>query len=667
MSSKPSQHAGTPSNDVNLKPALIDWTNVSLSEHMRATLLAVDASSVHEKVSVYEGFGSFHSENVEDLIAMKESDYVAPRGLPHFAKRLLTAEELHTLAVARCRMECPAAPRSVRKRARDCEVDPNSPASGCPGAAGCFADTRSCAVTTATTNIITPSLSDSEGATADAPSGTSASGDSSGSHVDALVLSGNWNYEALLERLAAAPVARCDMGLEFRQQYFGITPDITFINHGAFGSCLVGSAAIKRWYEERMEREVVEFVDRELLPFIVHSIRSLSRFLKADPRQVILLQNATFALNCAMRLIEKDDVVAFLDTEYLSVYKMMWFRCQEVGASHHELSISRFLHDTDVMGDDAALTAEIIRQLPPGCTTMIIDCITSTSALHFPIFTHIVPALRRHGVTKIIVDGAHSPLQVELDFASLPPENQPTMFVGNLHKWFSSPKSVGFFWVRAEDADKVRSVVLSHGAGDGLLSEFIWDGTRDYGAYLSIPAIVDFWAAQDVARVRDYCGNLLVAACTMLTQAFASRPVARHAPFMSLVELPDGLQDSYVTGKYIQDVLHDVYAIEVPVKRVEGRYYLRISAFVYNTPSEYVFLKEVVLDIARRWARSEERLTAAATAAREATEDAQRHAQTSASADGEEKPPCDERIRREGGCGVSGLDPTLKRSKTRRF
>lgn len=29
--------------------------------------------------------------------------------------------------------------------------------------------------------------------------------------------------------------------------------------------------------------------------------------------------------------------------------------------------------------------------------------------------------------------------------------------------------------------------------------------------------------------------------------------------------------------------------------------------------------------------------------------------------------PCDERIRRQGGCGVSGLDPTLKRRKTHRF
>lgn len=465
---------------------------------------------------------------------------------------------------------------------------------------------------------------------------------------------------AQISLLHSQPTALCGMGTAFRMAHFSITPDVVFINHGAFGSALSGAMFIKRLYESHMEEEVVAFVDRELLPLIVYSIRSLSRFIHADPRQVVLLQNATFALNCAARMISKDDVVAFLDIEYLAVYKIIWYRCEEVGAALHEISVNQFLHNEDIMGDDAALTAEICRQLPPNCTTMIVDYVSSTSALCLPLFTHVIPALRQRGVSKIIVDGAHAPLQLDLNFASLPPESQPTVFIGNLHKWFSSPKSAGFFWVRRGDADQMRSVVLSHGAGEGLLSEFIWDGTRDYGAYLSIPAIVNFWEQQGCDRVRGYCSQLLLDAAQMLTAAFNSRRVARHSPFMTLVELPEELQDDVITGTYIQDLLHDIFKVEVPVKRIEERFYLRISAFVYNTPAEYLYLREAVLWIAKKWIASPERVALLQKRAEELNRLA------AAGATGEVV-PCDERIRRQGGCGVSGLDPSKKRKKTSKF
>ncbi|KEG07607.1 hypothetical protein DQ04_09301040 [Trypanosoma grayi] len=527
---------------------------------LRRRLEALDGAAITRTVSVYEGFGSFHSENVEDLVAMDTLTY-RPPPLPVFSRRILGCSELQEMDVARDEDE----------------------------------------------------------------------------------RMGIWSRRVQL----------CDFGLPFREEHFAITPEFVFINHGAFGGSLRGALAMKHRYEEMMEREVVEYMDRDLLPLIVYSVRRLAEFLNASPRQVVLVQNATYALNCAMHLIEKDDVVAFFDTEYLSVYKMMYFRCTEVGASFHEIALSKYLHDASLMGDDAALTDEICRHLPTGCTTVVFDYITSTSALCLPVFTHIVPALRRCGVTKIIVDGAHAPLQLEVNLNDLPPEAQPSVLIGNLHKWFSIAKSVGFMWVHAALVDSLHSVVLSHGAGNGLLSEFIWDGTRDYGAYLCIPAAIDFWRAQGLERVRRHCSLLLQRAAEMLTHAFGTRPVARHAPFMSLVELPEALQTPCMTAKYIQDLLHDVYKVEVPVKRVEGRFYVRISAFVYNTPDEYAYLREAVLGIAREWLRSDERQLLLAQEAGNCA-DAPRV-------------PCDKHIREQGGCGLTGLEPVLKRRKGSRF
>ncbi|KAG5474252.1 hypothetical protein LSCM1_03031 [Leishmania martiniquensis] len=571
------------------------WEAVRLPANLQVRLSSMKERTLAADVSAFEGFGSFHSENVEHLITMAEAAYRTPAHFPAFAKRILSKSEISLIQMTsvkeadysplpranagrkRSRMETRLASRAVSLAERK----NGKRETGAQGDASAFVG-----------------CDDMDGVT----NSESVLGRGEGCCVFPPVI-GAWNPSVRQQvcEMANEAVAPCEFGKDFRREHFIITPDMVFINHGAFGSTLVGAMLIKQLYEEHMETEVVQFVDRELLPLIVYSIRALSRFLHADPRQVVLVQNATFALNCAIRMIDGNDVVAFIDTEYLSVYKMLCFRCEEVGATLHEIGLNRFLHDPAVMGDNAALTAEICRQLPANCTTVVLDHVTSTSALCFPVFTHIIPALRQRGVRQIIVDGAHALLQVELDFNALPPESQPTVFVGNLHKWFSSTKSAGFFWVRLDDMKKIHSVVLSHGAGDGLLSEFIWDGTRDYGTYLTIPAMVDFWERQGHHRVRDYCSHLLSSAADMLTIAFGSRKVARHSPFMSLVELPENLQDSRITAKYVQDTLHDIARIEVPVKLIEGRYYVRISAFVYNTPDEYVYLRQAILSIAEKW------------------------------------------------------------------
>ena len=44
----------------------------------------------------------------------------------------------------------------------------------------------------------------------------------------------------------------------------------------------------------------------------------------------------------------------------------------------------------------------------------------------------------------------------------------------------------------------------------------------------------------------------------------------------------------------LQDWLHHTHRIEVPVKRVDGRLYVRISAAIYNEMSDYERLAEAL-------------------------------------------------------------------------
>ena len=479
------------------------------------------------------------------------------------------------------------------------------------------------------------------------------------------------------------PAQRSEFGDPFFLEHFMMSKDFVFVNHGAFGGALRGGVAIKRAYEDLMEEQILAFVDRKLLPWIVYSTRVLAQFLRCSPRDLCMVQNATFGINSVMHLIQKGDRVCYLDTEYLAVYKILWTRCDTVGATLKELPVTKMLHRHDVIGSDDALTAYLESILPSeGCDVFVIDFITSTSAMAFPVLTHIVPMLKRHGVRHIIVDGAHAPLQLALDFDSLPEECRPSVLVGNLHKWFCCPKSVGFIWVREDCRNLIHPAVLSHGTGDGFLSEFVWDGTKDYGSYLAVPAIAEFWAVQDVDRVRQYCASLLDSAVTYLNEQFGGRRVARCAPFLSLVELPEAFQAFTVTGerkrsaaftvtaKFIQDVLHEQYRVEVPVKTVENRVYLRISAFVYNTMAHYECLAKAIHNLADRVKKRQRTSTDSeheVEVEADDSSDANKHGAVSheAQTDSSNPPkiPCSEKMRREGGCGLSGLEPSKRKTK----
>jgi selenocysteine lyase/cysteine desulfurase len=43
-----------------------------------------------------------------------------------------------------------------------------------------------------------------------------------------------------------------------------------------------------------------------------------------------------------------------------------------------------------------------------------------------------------------------------------------------------------------------------------------------------------------------------------------------------------------------QEILHHEHAIEVPVKCLEGRLYVRVSAHIYNTIDQYQHLARVI-------------------------------------------------------------------------
>jgi len=360
-----------------------------------------------------------------------------------------------------------------------------------------------------------------------------------------------------------------------------------------------------------------------LLPHLTHSLRVMAEFVNADPSDVVLVQNATAGMNAVLQsmaggkggVLQPGDRVFMLDTGYGAVKKLAAEVCDKSGAVLDVGVLPLPLPVDD--GHDAAVAAIVkaaVEQIKPNTKAVILDETTSNTAINMPV-AELAAAVREVAGAdcKVVVDGAHGLLAQPLDL----PNSGADYYVSNCHKWFSSPKGVGVLW--AKDPSTLSPLVVSHGFGDGAWSGFAWDGCRDYSAALSLPTVAKFWESLGVEESREYTTSLLHNAVAVLKMSWAPwgitpgtggdliAPMSMHGP-MALVSLPDflGRDATSADAKMVQDALHNDYTVECPVKCVEGKLYVRISAHVYNEPVDYIALGTGVVAIITNYIHSQQ-------------------------------------------------------------
>ena len=95
--------------------------------------------------------------------------------------------------------------------------------------------------------------------------------------------------DALLETSGGVPAP---FGTAFRR-YMCLDESWTFVNHGAFGGTLALALERAHGWRLRLERQPLLFIDRELFPLIVSTMRQFARFIGAAPTDFVFVPNAT--------------------------------------------------------------------------------------------------------------------------------------------------------------------------------------------------------------------------------------------------------------------------------------------------------------------------------------------------------------------------------------
>jgi isopenicillin-N epimerase len=340
-----------------------------------------------------------------------------------------------------------------------------------------------------------------------------------------------------------------------------------------------------------MERDPVAFLSRRLPDLLTDARDRVAAFLGADPGGLAFVPNATAAVNTvlASRDVRPGDRLVTTDHAYGAVRNAMRSVCDRSGASMVEVHVPLEAAGPEVV-------ALIDQELDERTRLVVIDHVTSPTALVLPV-DGVVAACRDRGVA-CLVDAAHAPGMLPVDVGAMGAD----YWTGNLHKWVCAPKGSAVLWVAPEHRDRLHPLAVSHGYGQGFITEFDWTGTADPTPYLAAPAAIDLLGGLGWPRLwrhnhalalfgRDAVAGELGTGVPVTEDRFGS---------MSLVELPPATVTSQAEGLALQERLFDEYRIEVPVTTWDGRAFLRLSAHAYNAPEEYERLAAAVGAFGRR-------------------------------------------------------------------
>ncbi len=247
--------------------------------------------------------------------------------------------------------------------------------------------------------------------------------------------------------------------------------------------------------------------------------------------------------------------------------------------------------------DEQSIVDEIIEQLTPATRLLLLDHITSPTAIRLPVAA--ITARAEAMGTRVLIDGAHAPGQLELDLEQI----GASWYVGNAHKWLAAAKGSALLHVAAQRQGEIEPLTISHGSDHHIAGytpfedAFAWTGTRDPAPWLAIPAALatlDSLHPSGLTAVRAI-NNLRAGELRQALLGFdGTVPVAPpclhdHMVAIDLTGwLPQPLSGAELadTAAAVKDWLYRKHRIQIPLIAWQSRLLLRASVHFHVRDSD---------------------------------------------------------------------------------
>lgn len=365
---------------------------------------------------------------------------------------------------------------------------------------------------------------------------------------------------------------------------------VTYFNHGGFGACPKPIFEDYQKWQAELERQPTAFITKKLPQYLKTSKQALARYINCDADDFFFVPNPTFAINVVMRSLDlkPGDEILATNHEYGAMDRTWDFYCKKSGARYVRQEISLPIQSKE------QIISEFWKGYNANTKVVFLNQISSVTALIFPV-REICEKAQELGLV-VIVDGAHVPGHIPLDMQEIDAD----FYTGTMHKWMLAPKGNSFLWVKKEFQERLDPLVVSWGyqsdsPGNPFLDYHEFIGTRDMSAFLTAPAAIQFLEENDWWQQSKVCKALIRKHYPRFCDLLGTEPICPITEeFLGqMCSIP--IQTTKPTE--LKEMLIDTYKIEIPVMKINNRFFLRISLNAYNTEEDLDRLYSALTEI----------------------------------------------------------------------
>jgi isopenicillin-N epimerase len=372
---------------------------------------------------------------------------------------------------------------------------------------------------------------------------------------------------------------------------FLLSKEYTHLNHGSFGACPKPIFEDYQYWQLQLERDPVDFMTNKGLKQLEVSKQALGSFINCSADDIVLTTNPTYAINIVAKSLklEKGDEILSTNHEYGALDRTWNYYCDKKGAKYVRQHIPIPLESKE----------QFIEHFWKGYTSrtkaIFISHLTSMSALIFPV-KEICDKAKELGLLTI-VDGAHVPGQIPLNLQEI----KADIYTGACHKWLLTPKGCSFLYANKTVQNDYDPVIISWGYDADIkgASDFLdyhqQQGTRDYSAFLTIPAALNFRKQNNWDDVSLKAKQLILNNYEDLCSIFGTSPICPVTDeFLGqMCSVPVPVADP----QPLKNLLFNSYKIEIPVFKLGGQVFLRLATQAYVSQTDIDYLKDSLIEI----------------------------------------------------------------------
>lgn len=372
------------------------------------------------------------------------------------------------------------------------------------------------------------------------------------------------------------------------REHFLLRPDICFLNFGSFGACPKPVFEAYQRFQLELEQSPVQFMMQDGMAYLRKSREALGVYIGCHADDVVFVTNPSYAVNAVARSIglQAGDEVLSTHVEYGACDRAWEYYCQKAGASCIRQPISLPLTTKE------QFVSDFFAGVSERTKLIFISHITSSTALIFPVAEVIQ---RAHELNiPVFVDGAHASGHIPLNLESL----QADYYTGACHKWMMTPKGSSFLYVKKELQHRIDPLIVSWGykalfpSQSQFLDYHQMNGTRDFSAFLCVPAAVSFMEEHQWTQKAASCRELVYSNADRFARLLNTTPLAPlHTEFIGqMLSLKINVQEP----EAFKAMLYSKYRIEIPIMRQENECYIRFSIQAFNTQHDLDSLYEAL-------------------------------------------------------------------------